>query len=122
MRRGHIEAAIVALPDDDLVVRPIGQFEHVYISSDPTHLTAPVTARVLAEASLVLPRVLLNRRVPGLGPAPSWVSLDPPLYVTVAIVHRRDARISAGNQLMIELATRRVQELLALDGRSTTPR
>lgn len=57
VRRGHIEAALVALPipDNDLKIRPIGRIEHVYISADPTHLSAPITARRLASASLILP-------------------------------------------------------------------
>lgn len=166
LRRGHIEAAIVALPvpDNDLAVQPLGRFEHVYISNDASHVTRPITAHSLAEASLVLPlshsksrdafrlaltgraqdlgislnirvevedvrtaidlvargigdsvvpRVLLNLPMPGIRPDLSWVSLDPPLHDTVAVVHRRDAQLSAGSRLMIELATKRIRALLA---------
>ncbi|WP_051790892.1 LysR family transcriptional regulator [Amycolatopsis jejuensis] len=79
VRRGHIEAAVVALPvpDSDLAVRPIGRLEHVYISKDPAHLAAPVTARRLAAARLILPlaqwrtqdpyRLALAKRAQNLG-------------------------------------------------------
>ncbi|WP_033291783.1 LysR family transcriptional regulator [Amycolatopsis jejuensis] len=165
LRRGHIEAAIVALPvpHNDLAVRPLGRFEHVYISSNPAHVTHPVTAQRLTEASLILPlsrskehdtyrlslaeraqdlgkplgirvevddvrtaidlvsrgdgdsvvpRVLLDLPMPGVRSALHSVSLDPPLYDTVAIVHRRDARLSTGSRLMIDLATKRIHDLL----------
>jgi DNA-binding transcriptional LysR family regulator len=57
LRRGRLEAAMIALPvidDDGLTVRPVARDELVYISRDPRRLTAPVTARHLAQAPLVL--------------------------------------------------------------------
>ena len=169
LRRGHIEAAIVALPvpENELSVSPLGSFEHVYISSKPERVLEPVSPQRLAEASLILPlsrskasdayrlgvakrvqdlgmslniraevedvqaaidlvgrgvgdsvvpRVLLDRPLPGIGSKVHWVALDPPLHDTVAVVYRRDAQLSAGSQLMIDLATTRIQDLLASVG------
>ena len=81
LRRGRLEAAMVSLPvaDEGLEVRPVAREELVYISSDPERLRAPVTARALAAAQLVLPeatwrtqdatRVALNRFVQHAGGA-----------------------------------------------------
>ena len=75
LRRGRLEAAMVALlvADEGQVFTPVAREELVYISADPQRLVAPVTARALADAPLVLPettwrdrdsaRVLLARSV-----------------------------------------------------------
>jgi DNA-binding transcriptional LysR family regulator len=55
--RGRIEAAMLAVPQvqsEGLEVIPVARDELVYISADPEHLTAPVTAARLARASLVM--------------------------------------------------------------------
>ena len=162
LRRGRLEAAMVSLPvvDEAMEVRPVAREELVYISADPEHLRAPVTARALAAAQLVLPettwrtedsaRVALSRfaheagsslqtRIevedvetavelvelgladsvvqrgvieelgPRLAPGTSWVSLRPRLWDTIAIVHRKDAVLSPGAQLVIELAVERIR-------------
>lgn len=61
LRRGRLEAALVALPlpieDQTLTVTPVLRDEVVFISTDPERLRAPVTARQLAGYSLVLPDV-----------------------------------------------------------------
>lgn len=56
LRRGRLEAAIVALPiaDERLQVIPIMRDELVYVSAVPERLLRPVTASVLARAPLVL--------------------------------------------------------------------
>lgn len=56
LRRGRVEAAIVALPiaDDRLQVTPIMRDELVYVSAVPDRLLRPITAAVLAQAPLVL--------------------------------------------------------------------
>lgn len=53
---GGLEAGLVVLPidDDGLVVTPLLRDEVVYVSRDPSHLTAPVTTRELAAARLIL--------------------------------------------------------------------
>ena len=57
LRRGRLEAALIALPvaDQSMTVRPVAREELVYISADPERAASPVTARQLAEATLVLP-------------------------------------------------------------------
>ena len=57
LRRGRLEAAMIALPvlDQTMSVRPVAREELVYISADPERLRAPVTPRQLADATLVLP-------------------------------------------------------------------
>ena len=56
LRRGRLEAALIALPvsDQTMTVTPVAREELVYISGDPERTASPVTARQLAEASLVL--------------------------------------------------------------------
>lgn len=162
LRRGRLEAAMIALPvaDEGMTVRPVARDEQVYISRDPQRLATPVTPRQLSEASLVLaettwrnqdsgrvalaravqqvgrtlqtrievedletavelvqrgladsvvPRGALVQLLPRLGPDVGWVSLRPKLYDAVAVVHRRDAVLSAGAQLVIRLAVRRIR-------------
>ena len=79
LRRGRLEAAMISLPiaDEAMAVRPVAREELVYVSADPARLTAPVTAKALAAADLVLPeatwrtqdstRVALNRFVQEVG-------------------------------------------------------
>jgi DNA-binding transcriptional LysR family regulator len=58
LRRGRIEAAMIAVPQvtsEGMEIIPVGRDELVYVSADPEHLTTPVTAARLAEASLVMP-------------------------------------------------------------------
>ena len=56
LRRGRVEAAIVALPiaDERLQVTPVIRDELVYVSAVPERLRRPITAAVLADAPLVL--------------------------------------------------------------------
>ncbi len=162
LRRGRLEAAMIALPvvDQGFTVTPVAREELVYISSDPARLRAPVTPRALAEAPLVLPeatwrdrdsaRVALSRfaqqagrslttRIevedvetvvelvgrgladsvlpsgvlaelgPRLAPGVGSVSLRPRLHDTITVVHRRDAVLSAGARLVLELAVARIR-------------
>ncbi len=58
LRRGRIEAAMLAVPrvtGEGLTVTPVARDELVYVSADPDRLTNPVTAQRLARASLVMP-------------------------------------------------------------------
>jgi DNA-binding transcriptional LysR family regulator len=58
LRRGRLEAAMLAVStvaSEGMVVTPVAREELVYISADPGHLAAPVTAHRLANASLVMP-------------------------------------------------------------------
>jgi DNA-binding transcriptional LysR family regulator len=56
LRRGRIEAALIAAPptSEGLEVIPVARDELVYVSVDRTRTATPVTARRLAEASLVM--------------------------------------------------------------------
>ena len=49
--------------------------------------------------------------LPRLAPGAGWVSLRPRQYDTIAIVHRAGAALSPAAQLMIELATARIQAI-----------
>ncbi|GIJ67905.1 LysR family transcriptional regulator [Virgisporangium ochraceum] len=61
LRRGRLEAALVALPlvvdDESLTVTPVLRDEVVFVSTEPERVRAPVTARQLASYPLVLPDV-----------------------------------------------------------------
>lgn len=164
LRRGRLEAAMIALPvvDDGMAVWPVVREELVYLSAHPDRLAAPVTMRQLAEAPLVLaettwrtqdsarvalsravqqagrqlttrievedvetavelvgrgladtvvPRGVVDELVPRLAPGAGWVSLRPRLFDTLAVVHRRDAVLSPGAQLVIELAVHRIRQV-----------
>ncbi len=56
LRRGRLEAAVIALPfaDDGVTVRFVLRDELVYVSADPDRLREPVTPARLADAPLVL--------------------------------------------------------------------
>jgi DNA-binding transcriptional LysR family regulator len=165
LRRGRLEAAMIAMPSvesEGMQVTPVARDEIVYISSDPETLAAPVTAKKLAQASLVMPettwrstdsiRILLRQMLhetgmnpatrievedveiavelvglgladsviprgaavqllPRLAPNAGWVSMRPKLYDMFAVVHRAGATLSPAAQLMIELATKRIQSI-----------
>ncbi|KQY62709.1 MULTISPECIES: LysR family transcriptional regulator [unclassified Nocardioides] len=58
LRRGRIEAAMIAVPQvssEGMTVTPVAHDELVYISAHPERLRTPVTAQRLAKASLVMP-------------------------------------------------------------------
>lgn len=58
LRRGKLEAAMIAvhsLESEGLEIRPVARDELVYVSADPERLEHPITARRLAQASLVMP-------------------------------------------------------------------
>lgn len=165
LRRGRLEAAMIAIPQvssEGMQVTPVARDELVYISADHSRLTSPVTAKRLAQASLVMPdttfraddsvRLLLRQMLhetglnpqtrievedpeiavelvgmgladsvlpkgaaeqllPRLAPHAGWVSLRPRLWDTFAVVHRAGATLSPAAQLMIELATARIQAI-----------
>ncbi|WP_232680381.1 LysR family transcriptional regulator [Nocardioides sp. R-C-SC26] len=57
LRRGRLGAAMLALSSvesEGMSVTPVAREELVYISADPEHLTSPVTAHRLSQASLVM--------------------------------------------------------------------
>ncbi|HEU5037284.1 MAG TPA: LysR family transcriptional regulator [Nocardioides sp.] len=62
-------------------------------------------------ADTVIPKGAAEQLLPRLAPKASWVSLRPRQYDTFAVVHRSGATLSPAAQLMIELATARIQEI-----------
>ncbi|WP_244931091.1 LysR family transcriptional regulator [Nocardioides sp. W7] len=62
-------------------------------------------------ADSVVPMGAATQLVPRLAPGAGWVSLRPRQYDTFAIVHRSGATLSPAAQLMIDLATKRIQAL-----------
>ena len=62
-------------------------------------------------ADTVIPRGAAEQLLPRLAPDAGFVSLRPRLYDMFAIVHRAGATLSPAAQLMIELATRRIQAI-----------
>ena len=62
-------------------------------------------------ADTVIPRGAAEQLLPRLAPQARWVSLRPRQYDTFAVVHRADALLSPAAQLMIELATARMQQI-----------
>ena len=165
LRRGRLEAAIIAMPSvesEGMAVIPVAKDEIVYVSADHETLASPVTPKKLAQASLVMPettwrstdsiRIMLRQMLhetgknpttrievedveiavelvglgladtviprgaavqllPRLAPNAGWVSLRPKVFDTFAIVHRAGATLSPAAQLMIELATKRIQSI-----------
>lgn len=62
-------------------------------------------------ADSVVPLGAAKQLVPRLAPEAQWVSLRPRQYDTFAIVHRSGATLSSAAQLMIDLATKRIQAI-----------
>jgi DNA-binding transcriptional LysR family regulator len=62
-------------------------------------------------ADTVVPKGAASQLVPRLAPRAAWVSLRPRQYDSIAIVHRSGASLSPAARLMIEMATRRIQEV-----------
>jgi DNA-binding transcriptional LysR family regulator len=62
-------------------------------------------------ADSVIPRGAAEQLLPRLAPNAGWVPLRPRMYDTFAIVHRAEATLSPAAQLMIQLATARMQEV-----------
>ncbi|CAN5394199.1 LysR substrate-binding domain-containing protein [soil metagenome] len=65
----------------------------------------------LGLADSVIPKGATAQLLPRLAPNAGWVPLRPKQWDTFAIVHRTGAVLSPAAQLMIELATRRIQDI-----------
>src|SRR3954470_12599066 len=68
-------------------------------------------------ADTVIPKGAASQLLPRLAPDAGYVSLRPRQYDSLAIVHRAGASLSPAAQLMIEVATRRIQEVAEPLGR-----
>lgn len=62
-------------------------------------------------ADSVIPKGAAQALLPRLAPKAGWVPLRPKQVDTIAIVHRSGATLSKAAELMIELATRRIQSI-----------
>ncbi len=62
-------------------------------------------------ADTVIPEGAASQLLPRLAPDAGYVSLRPRQYDSIAIVHRAGAILSPAARLMIEVATRRIQEV-----------
>jgi len=100
LRRGRVEAAMIALPvaDDGMSVRPVAREELVFVSSHPERLDSPVTARQLADAQLVLPET-------------TWRTEDSTRVALSALVQR------SGRVLHTRIEVEDVETALELVGR-----
>ncbi len=67
----------------------------------------------LGLADSVIPRGAAEQLLPRLAPDAGWVPLRPRQYDVLAIVHRAGATLSPAAQLMVELATARIQAIVA---------
>ena len=70
----------------------------------------------------VVQRAVLDELGPRLAPDVGWVSLRPRLYDIIAVVHRQDAVLSRGAQLVIDLAVARIRAVTEPIGAPPTPR
>jgi DNA-binding transcriptional LysR family regulator len=120
LRRGRLEAAMIAISEasEGMAVIPVARDELVYLSADPDRLTTPVTAKRLAQASLVMPettfrsedsvRKLLRRWLheSGLNPQTRIEVEDPEIAVELVGLGLADSVMPKGavEQLLPRLA------------------
>jgi DNA-binding transcriptional LysR family regulator len=110
--------AIPQVASEGMEVTPVARDEIVYISADPERLAAPVTARRLAQASLVMPdttwraddsvRILLRQMLheTGLNPPTRIEVEDPEIAVELVGMGLADSVLPRGaaEQLLPRLA------------------
>lgn len=63
-------------------------------------------------ADTIVGKGVVSEVVDRLAPGAHWVRLEPRQYGTLAIVHRAGATLSPAAEVMVHLATRRIQEVL----------
>lgn len=91
------------------MIRGEGRNPQARIEVEDMEIAVELMGRGLADT--VLSRGVADRLLPRLAPNATWVSLRPKQYQTFSIVHRRGAHPSPAARVMIELATRRIQEI-----------
>lgn len=79
------------------------------IEVEDVETAVEIVDRGLADS--VLPRGAVDQLLPRLSSEVGFVSLRPRMYDTVAVVHRSDAILSPAAQLVIDLATKRIQSI-----------
>lgn len=79
------------------------------IEVEDVETAVELVGRGLADS--VVNKGIARQLLPRLAPDADWVPLRPKQYDTIAIVHRAGAVLSPAAQLMIELATKRIQAI-----------
>ena len=90
-------------------VQEAGRALRTRVEVEDVETAVELVARGLADS--VVQRGVLAELGPRLAPDVGAVSLRPRLYDTIAIVHRKDAILSAGAQLVIDLAVARIRDV-----------
>ena len=88
--------------------RPAG-LDHFGIQVEDVETAVELVGMGLVDS--VIPRGAAEQLLPRLAPDAGWVSLRPRQFDTLAIVHRAGATLSPAARLMIDLATKRIQEI-----------
>ena len=104
IRRGRIEAALIALPQvtsEGIEVTPVARDELVYVSANPKHVRAPVTAARIGQAQLVMAET-------------TWRDVDSTRVVLRQMLHEAGqnprTRIEVEDiETAIEIATREIR-------------
>ncbi|WP_445258809.1 LysR family transcriptional regulator [Nocardioides aurantiacus] len=91
------------------MLHEIGRNPQTRIEVEDVESAVELVGMGLADA--VITKGAAVQLLPRLAPDAGWVSLRPAQHDTLAIVHRRDAILSPAAQLMIELATARIQAI-----------
>ena len=92
------------------MVHEAGLNPHTRIEVEDVETAVELVGRGLADSVINLG--VARQLLPHLAPKAGWVSMRPRTYDTLAIVHRAGATLSPAAQLMIELATQRIQALI----------
>jgi DNA-binding transcriptional LysR family regulator len=98
------DAARVAL---DRFVQETGRSLRTRVEVEDVETAVELVERGLADS--VVQRGVIDELGPRLAPSTGWVSLRPRLHDTIAVVHRKDAVLSRGAQLVTELAVQRIR-------------
>lgn len=91
----------------DRFAQESGRTLQTRIECEDVETALELVQRGLADS--VVQRGVLDELGPRLAPDVGWVSLRPRLYDTIAVVHRKDAVLSPGARLVIELAVERIR-------------
>ena len=92
------------------MVREAGVNPETRIEVEDVETAVELVGRGLADT--IVGKGVVTEVVDRLAPGAHWVSLEPRQYGTLAIVHRAGATLSPAAQVMVHLATRRIQEVL----------
>lgn len=92
------------------MVREAGINPETRIEVEDVETAVELVGRGLADT--IVGKGVLGEVVDRLAPGAHWAALEPRQYGTLAIVHRAGATLSPAAQVMVHLATRRIQEII----------